>query len=277
MSLTEAQRGRSRLWLYCALLALVALAGLSGCASGPGGVDGGRDSVRFTDSDEPEIRKRARIRLELAVGYFEQGKTTVALDEIKQSLIADPDFADAYNARGLIYMRLNDLRLAEDSFDRAMALNPRDANVQHNYGWLLCQQARYPEAEKAFKQALANPNYAGRAKSWLTLGLCQIKAGQRAEAEHSLIKSFELDAANPVTGYNLATLLFQRGDFSHAQFYIRRLNNSQLANAETLWLGIKVERRLGNRVAAEQLAGQLRKGFPRSRELESFERGAFNE
>lgn len=276
MRLTEAIRGRFCPWLYCALLAVVALAGVSGCASSPGqGGGGGSDIV--TDSDEPEVRKRARIRLELAVGYFEQGKATVALDEIKQALVTDPSFADAYNVRGLIYMRLNDLGLAEESFRRAVAIKPRDANVLHNYGWLMCQQGRYPEAVQAFTQALADPNYGGRAKTWMTQGICQIKAGQRAEAEVSLGKSFELDAGNPVTGYNLASLVYQRGDLSRAQFYIRRLNNSQLANAESLWLGIKVERRLGNRVAAEQLAGQLRNRYPKSHELDLFERGAFNE
>lgn len=275
MRLTEAVRGRFRLWSYCALLALVALTGMSGCASSPGRGGMGTDIV--TDSDEPEIRKRARIWLELATGYFEQGKTTVALDEIKQALVTDPNFADAYNVRGLIYMRLNDLELAEESFRRAMALNPRDANVLHNYGWLMCQQARYPEAVDAFTRALANPNYGERAKTWMTQGLCQIKAGKRVEAEFSLGKAFELDAGNPITGYNLANLLYQRREFSRAQFYIRRLNNSQLANAETLWLGIKVERRLGNRVAAQQLAGQLRNLYPKSRELGLFERGAFDE
>jgi type IV pilus assembly protein PilF len=50
-----------------------------------------------------------------------------------------------------------------------------------------------------------------------------------------------------------------------------------LANVESLWLGIKVEQRLGNAEAVEQLAGQLRKRYPNSRELSSFERSAFNE
>ena len=54
---------------------------------------------------------------------------------------------------------------------------------------------------------------------------------------------------------------------TRALFYIRRLNNSELANAESLWLGIKVEHRLGNRLARDQLASQLRNRFPKSREL----------
>jgi type IV pilus assembly protein PilF len=149
--------------------------------------------------------------------------------------------------------------------------------VQHNSGWLMCQQGRYEEAARAYEVAMANPMYAGRAKTLMAKGLCEARAGKTAEAERSLARSYELDAGNPVTGYNLAALLFRRGDFNRAQFYIRRLNNSDLANAETLWLGVKVERRLGDRVAMLQLAEQLRKRFPKSREAAAYERGAFDE
>jgi type IV pilus assembly protein PilF len=231
----------------------------------------------LTDSDEPEARKRARTRMQLAVAYFEQGQTTVALDELKQALAMDPSFSDAFNLRGLIYLRLNDLRLSEDSFRRALALNPRDANTQHNYGWLMCQQGRYPESIQMFEQALANPTYGGRSKTWMAEGLCQQRAGLLPEAERSLARSYELDAGNPVTGFNLAALLYQRGEWLRAQFYIRRLNNTELANAESLWLGIKVERRMENRDAMLQLVDQLKKRFGQSREMAAYDRGAFDE
>ena len=104
-----------------------------------------------------------------------------------------------------------------------------------------------------------------------------MEAGQRTEAETSFLRSYELDAANPFTGNNLALLLFQRGELQRAQFYTRRLNNSESANAESLWLGIKVERKLENRDAQAQLAVQLKKRFPQSREFLAFERGAFDE
>ncbi|MDP3759503.1 MAG: type IV pilus biogenesis/stability protein PilW [Ramlibacter sp.] len=274
-STASAVRGPGRL-LAWAWMAGTLLLALGGCASAPPG-DVGASRDIMTESDEPEARKRARIRMELAVGYFEQGQTNVALDELKQVIASDPSFPDAYNLRGLIYMRLNDVRQAEDSFKRAVALNPRDGNVQHNYGWLLCQQGRYEEAGRAYDVAMANPMYAGRAKTLMAMGLCEARAGKTAEAERSLARSYELDAGNPVTGYNLAGLLFRRGDFNRAQFYIRRLNNSDLANAETLWLGVKVERRLGDRVAMLQLAEQLKKRFPKSREAAAYERGAFDE
>lgn len=266
-----------RLLAVCSVC-VAGLAWLAGCA----GPQGAAPSVavkadRVTESDEPESRRRARLRLELASGYFEQGQTNVALDELKQALVADPNYVDAYNLRGLVYMRLNDAVLAEDSFKRALALSPREADIAHNYGWFLCQQARYPESIRLFEQAIANPAYASPAKSLMTQGLCQARAGQRPQAEQSLTKAYELDAGNPVIGYNLSSLLFERGDLVRSQFYIRRLNNSDLANAETLWLGIKIEQRMNNAEAVQQLGSQLQRRYGQSKEAALFDKRAFNE
>ncbi len=262
-------------WIVWSCLAFSSAVVLTGCASNL--TSAGTKADLVTDSDESEVRKRARLRLELAVAYFEKGQTTDALDHLKQSILADPTLFEAYNLRGLIYMRLNDVPLAEESFRRALAMNPKAASVQHNFGWLLCQQSRFPESLQLFTAALANPAYGDRAKTWMAQGLCQIKSGQTMDAENSFLRSYELDAGNPITAYNLSSLLYQRGEFVRAQFYVRRLNNSELANAESLWLGIKVERRMENRDAMGQLGTQLKKRYPQSREYSAFERGAFNE
>jgi type IV pilus assembly protein PilF len=274
--MNDVRRRKLRTGLSWCWLAGSLLLALGGCATRDSDATGANVDI-VTASDEPDARKRARIRMELAVGYFEQGQTTVALDELKQVIALDPTFPDAYNLRGLIYMKLSDMKQAEESFRRAVSLNPKDSNAQHNYGWLLCQQGRYDEASRAFAGAMTNPLYTDRAKTLMAQGLCQARAGRKDDAERSLARSYELDAANPVTGYNLANLLFQRGEYPRAQFYIRRLNNTDLANAETLWLGIKVEQKLNDRVAMLQLADQLRRRFPQSREMGFYERGAFNE
>ncbi len=262
-------------WVLWSCLTCSTVVVLSGCASSVAGAN--MNSDRVTESDEPDNRKRARLRLELAVAYFEKGRTTDALDHLKQSIAADPSLFEAYNLRGLIYMRLNDVPLAEESFRKALAISPKAASVQHNYGWLLCQQGRFPESVQLFSSALADPAYGERAKTWMAQGLCQINSGRLADAENSFLRAYELDAGNPITAYNLSLLLYQRGEFVRAQFYVRRLNNSELANAESLWLGIKVERRMENRDAMAQLSVQLKKRYPQSRENLALERGAFNE
>ena len=50
-----------------------------------------------------------------------------------------------------------------------------------------------------------------------------------------------------------------------------------MANAESLWLGIKVERRMNDRDAMRQLGEQLRKRFPQSSERAAYDKGTFDE
>lgn len=259
------------------LILLWLVIALAGCASDGTPRAGEPLAEPVTESDEPETRKRARIRTELAGSYFEQGQTTVALDEIKQALAADPNYPQAYNLRGLVYLQMNEPALAEASFRRALQLNPRDGDAMHNLAWLWCQQGRYPQAIEQFGRALATPGYVNAARTWMSQGVCQVRAGQLPEAELSLTRAFELDAGNPITMYNLSSLLLRRGDLAKAQFLARRINGSDLANAESLWLGIRIERRLGNRDGMRLLSEQLRQRFPNSPEWGRFQRGAFDD
>ena len=86
----------------------LALAACTHGGSGPAAWTGGLSNTDLaTESDESPQQRRARLRIELAAAYFDQGQTLVALDEVKQALLADPGFADAYNLRGLVCMAAN--------------------------------------------------------------------------------------------------------------------------------------------------------------------------
>ena len=272
---TSLRRG----WLASGTIALMIVAALTGCTTTTtvkGSVADGKDIV--TASDESDGSKRARLRMELASGYFGRGQMTTALDQVKLALQADPTMGDAYNLRGLIYANLGDEKLAEDSFRRALQLNPRDADTMQNFGYFLCQKKRYPEASAMFDQALAVPQYRDQSRTLLTKGVCEAFAGQLVESEATLVRAYQLDPQNPSTAVNLAEVLYRRGDYERARFYIRRINsNPQLTGSQTLWLAARIEQRLGNRSGAQELGDQLRRRFPDSREAASFERGNFDE
>ena len=221
-------------------------------------------------------RKSAQAHLQLAASYLENQQYQVALSEAQIALQADSSYADAHDLSGMIYMATDDRERAKTHFQRAMSLKKDNASAMHNLAWLLCQERSYADADAMFERALAAPN-ADRPQTLLARGVCQARAGQGGEAEETLMHAYELDTANPVTGYNLALLLFQRGDAERARFYIRRLNNSELANAESMWLGIRVERQLGNRQAMDELGEQLRRRFPDSSEFAAYEQGRFDE
>lgn len=266
--------GRSSLWAtaVCWVVSMM----MAGCVAPPPATGDSKD--RITDSDQTDASKRANVRMELATAYFSRGQLTTALDEVKQALVVSPNLGEAYNLRGLIYAALGDDVLAQESFRRALQINPSDGDSMHNYGWYLCQQKHYPEAEALFQQAIALSQYVGTSRTMLTSGVCQARAGKWAEAEVTLGKAYERDPANPATAINLAEVLLRRGEAERARFYVRRVNAvANQSNAQTLWLAARIEMKLGNRQAANEYGLQLRNRFPQSRESAAFDRGQFNE
>jgi type IV pilus assembly protein PilF len=272
---------RVTLWVAGVLAGMV----VAGCMTVPGeGVTHQVDTTppetrdHITASDESEASRRSQVRMELASAYFGRGQLTTALDEVKLAINADPTNAAAFNLRGLIYASLGDDALAEDSFRRSLQLSPRDADTMQNFGWYLCQKRRYPEADAMFQQALEVPQYREAPRTLLTRGVCQARAGQWQQAEESLMRSYEIDPANPATSVNLTEVLYRRGEYERARFHIRRVNsNPDLANAETLWLAARIEKRLGNLQGVQNFGTQLRSRFPQSRQASAFERGQFDE
>lgn len=256
------------------LLAALLLGGVAGCAHQ--GMDSAASEATSSHHDS-EARRRARIRLELAASYLQRGQNAVALEEVSQALDADPGFADAWHLRGLVHMAMGEMAKAEYHLKRAHGMKPRDPDILHNLGWLECQREQYAQANDYFERALAVPGYAERAKTLMSQGVCQRRAGQPTQAEQTLLRAYEIDAGNPVIGYHLAALMLARGEAQRAQFYVRRVNNGEFASAASLWLGIKVERALRDTVAMQQLADQLRKRFPDAPETRALDRGAFDE
>lgn len=238
---------------------------------------GGRQDLT-TSSDESPLRKRARIRLELATAYFSRGEMRTALDEVKQVLAIDANFSEALELRGLIYDALQEPSLADDSFNRALQANPRNGSAMHNYGWYLCRKKQFDQADAMFERAQQQGFSVSAAKTLLVRGVCQIESGKVALAEKTIARSYELDPSSAVTAYNLARVLMMQGEALRARFYIRRVNNvPEQANAESLWLGIRIENKLGNVAERDELANALRSRFGSSREATSLELGRFDE
>lgn len=264
--------GRAHRSLACVMIGASMLVG--GCVVQP---PAGSREIR-TESDQTTAERRARVRLELASAYFARGQANTALDEIKLALAAKADLQEAFNLRGLVYASMGELQLADQSFQRALQLNPRDGDTLHNYGWFLCQQRRFDAADQQFVAAMAAPQYVEGPRTLLAQGLCHARAGRWQDAERSLARSFELDPSNPSTAFAFAEVLYRRGEYERARFYVRRLNGqADQSNAQSLWLAARIERRIGNSTGVEDFARQLRERFPDSAESRQLQRGQFDD
>jgi len=233
---------------------------------------------RVTASDETDAHKRARVRLELAAAYFGRGQMGTALDQVKLALLAEPTMGEAFNMRGLIYASLGDHRLAEESFRKAIDLNARDTDAMHNFGWYLCQQKRYPEANQQYAKVLELVPLREGARTLLAQGVCQAFASNLPAAERSLARAYEIDPGNPAIAVNLSEVLYRLGEYERARTPIRRVNNmTDVVSPQTLWLAARIEKRLGDEAALNSIGRQLHSRFPDAKETAAFDGGRFSD
>ncbi|MDA0226030.1 MAG: type IV pilus biogenesis/stability protein PilW [Proteobacteria bacterium] len=226
------------------------------------------------DSSDP--RNRARLRTELASLYFSRGSMGVALEELRSAVAADPGFAGAYSMLGLVYMELRENRLAEENFQRALGLASTDPDINHNYGWFLCQTAREDQSIEFFLKAIRNPLYARPGRSYAAAGSCLLRKDRLKESGEMLERALKLEPDEPLALLHMGQLRFRSGALEEARKHVLRFNRLTGGTPESLWLGLRTERRLGERVAEASYANQLRRRFPASREYQQLQRGAYD-
>jgi type IV pilus assembly protein PilF len=221
-------------------------------------------------------RNRARVRTELAALYYQRGNMNVALEELRLAVEADSSYATAHGMFGLVYMELKENTLAQASFERALGLAPEDPDINHNYGWFLCQTGREPAATEYFDRALRNPLYATPARTHTAAGTCALRRGDLKSADASLQKALAIDPNQPAALLQLAQVRYRQGRFDEARKLLARYTNLVEPTAESLWLALRVERRLGQRTTELSYANQLRRRFPASREAQALQRGQYD-
>ena len=186
--------------------------------------------------------------------------------------MADANYAPAYGMFGLVYMQMKDNQRAESSFERALRLSPNDADINHNYGWFLCQTAREPASIAFFLNAIRNPLYATPWRSYSAAGVCSFKVNQLKDAEAFFDRALRFEPDEPSALLYMGQIRYRQGNLGEARKLVARHNKLVTPSAESLWLAVRIERRLGERMAEQSFANQLRRRYPLSPEYQSMQR-----
>ncbi|EXI68281.1 MAG TPA: type IV pilus biogenesis/stability protein PilW [Candidatus Accumulibacter phosphatis] len=258
-------------------LCLVVCLGLAACSSGSVSPVAKKPVEDDVDSRQPtkprDPRTRAKLHTELGAMYLQAGNLTVALEELSIAILIDPDYATAYSMRGLAAYRIRELQLADQDFRRALSLDGKDPEINNNYGWFLCQVGREKEALGHIQAAMRNPLYKTPEKAYLNAGSCYAKIGDLATAEGYVQQSLRILPGNPQALLELANINYRKGDLELARQELGDLLRHNEPNAEALWLGVRIERALGNRSAEARYISQLRRKFPLSPEAQELLKG----
>lgn len=246
------------------VLGLTAVLATAGCTSTT------TSSSKSDTADRPQSpHDAAAYNTQLAIAYLRQGNLAAAQEKIDRALSQDSQNATVRTTAGLIYDQLGNDKKAEGYFSSAMRLKPDDPEVLNNYGVYLCRKGRAKEGERLFVKAARNPLYRTPEVAYNNAGLCLKSAGMPAEAQQHFERALALKPKFADALLQLADLNFQQGKMTEAQALVQRYLGGLPATPQILWLGVRVERALGNRAAADAYAKRLKTEYPKTEQTKA--------
>ena len=245
---------------YLVLLALL----LSACA--------GQQASRL-GSAEVNRHESARIHAELGSGYYQQNQIAVALEEFTKSVEFDSGYSAGFNGLAMTYAAINEDVKAEAYFKKAIALDAKNSEAHNNFGSFLCSRNRVDESIVQFQEAVKNPLYVTPFVAYTNAGYCSLKKSDINSAEQFFSLALQYQPLLHNAAYQLSKIYFDKKQYGLAQ---QTMSNALAnnPNPEMLWLGIKIERQLGNKDAASSYALELRRNYPDAPQTKSLLSGS---
>jgi len=250
------------------LLGLLALGGLLGivlpaCTTNQPRSDDAAGELGVTPTKSP-----GDLYVNLALAYLQDGDITNALRKVKQGLVLDANNAKGNSVIAVIYDNLGESELADKHFRKSLSVQPRDPYVLNAYGTFLCQHKDYAGAIERFEAALQNPLYQTPYVALSNAGTCAKLGGDLTAAETYLRRALGYNDKFPTALAQMAEVSFLRDNYLSSRAYLERYLAVAEPTAELLWLGVRVERKLGNQGAGQVYAKDLRVKFPDSPEVQ---------
>ena len=223
---------------------------------------GGGSNGNLRTSSGPN--NAARANLSLGVEYMNRGEYEKSLEKLDRARAADPGYSGISNAYGLLYQAMGRNKDAEDHFKKALKLNPRDSDTMNNYGRLLCQMNRSEEAEQTFLKAADNPLYATPEVAITNAGICAYRNKRPVKAEEYFRKALDINKQIPTALLKMSQLSYDKTNHLSARAYLQRYLSISRHTSVSLWLGIKIEREMGDKDALSSYILSLKNNFPDS-------------
>jgi tetratricopeptide (TPR) repeat protein len=120
---------------------------------------------------------------------FKQGRLDLAIIDYTSAIDIDPNYAKAYDNRGVAYAKEGSLTRAIDDFTMAIASNHSDAEAYNNRGHAYAQKGNLTQAIFDYTHAIENNAFYVKAYNNRGLAYYQLKEYKKAWADVNTIKA----------------------------------------------------------------------------------------
>jgi type IV pilus assembly protein PilF len=206
----------------------------------------------------------SNYNMQLGMAYLNQGDLGLAKEKLDRAVAENPGDPNVHSAMAMLQDRLGHPDLADKEFKTALNIGPRSPDVLNNYAVYLCRTGRVDEGVKTFEEAAHNALYRTPEAAYTNAGVCLRGAKRDTQASLSFQRALQVRPSFAEAAYQLADLDLQRGEVQSARDTVDRFCSSYEPTADLLLIGVRITRKLGDRVAEERFARKLRMDFPSS-------------
>ena len=251
-----------------AIAIIVGLITLSGCVT--------QTTSSRTPTDEiiinqgVNLNEAAEQRLNLGLQYLQLGQIERAKYNLDKAFRHAPNKASVQIGLAYYYEQVKEAELAAKHYKKALSLDRNNGDYLNLYGSFLCSEKAYKLADKQFVKAVRQPKYANVAATYENAGICAKRAGETSKSEEYFDKALD---HNPKISRSLlekSELLFAKKKLFKARAFLSRHFAVSQPTAQSLWLGVQIERVMGDTDALSSYGLKLTGLFPASDEADLY-------
>lgn len=216
-------------------------------------------TVEATSSNTPTAssREQAEARIELGIGYLDQGNMLKARENLEKALEHDSKYYRAQLSLAHYFEQVGEEQSAEKLYKTALRQHPKNGNVLNNYGTFLCKHERYEQADEYFNKAINQPYYYLISASYENAALCSLKSGEKDKAKQYFDRALDHDPYRPRSLLNLAKLEIENGQYTDARIRLMNFHKRYGVQKPSLQLLIDLEHKAGNKALEKKYQKKL--------------------
>jgi len=212
------------------------------------------------------------VRSYVAAGmfYLKNGDLAMADRKLRRAYELDSSNPEVNNALALLYSIEGEPAEIEQFYRDAIKFKPTYSAARNNYASFLYRQGRFSEAEEQLLVVVKDYAYAKRHQSLESLGYCYLSLKDKEKAETYFLKAIQRNKKMGRSILELAEIYFDQKKYKLSEHYLSRFDKISAPTPRQLWLGVRLQRMLGDehKLASFELA--LKNLFPNTIEYNAY-------
>ena len=134
---------------------------------------------------------RARMLVEIGNNALLEGDPTGALQYFSQAEEIADELPELHHSRALAYYAKRDFERATRSAERSVALKPNYSDANNTLGKLYLDQGKLEQARPYLHRATSDPLYRNAYRAWTNLGILDYRQAKFANADQDLNRAIQ--------------------------------------------------------------------------------------